>query len=72
MDVQLFDGTEGMWEMITHIFSADGGNAFREEIAKSGEPISEEIELVNPQDAMNVRQLLDHGKKILKNLATYT
>ncbi|EWZ51205.1 hypothetical protein BFJ63_vAg11489 [Fusarium oxysporum f. sp. narcissi] len=72
VDVQLFDGTEGMWEMITRIFSADGGNAFREEIAKSGEPISEDIELANPQDAMNVRQLLDHGKKILKNLATYT
>ncbi|KAI3586816.1 amidase signature domain-containing protein [Fusarium oxysporum f. sp. albedinis] len=53
VDVQLFDGTEGMWEMITRIFSADGGNAFREEIAKSGEPISEEIELANPQDAMN-------------------
>ncbi|EGU76426.1 hypothetical protein FOPG_01858 [Fusarium oxysporum f. sp. conglutinans race 2 54008] len=66
VDVQLFDGTEGMWEMITRIFSADGGNAFREEIAKSGEPISEKIELANPQDAMNVRQLLDHGKKILK------
>ncbi|KAM0076421.1 hypothetical protein ACKRZS_011478 [Fusarium odoratissimum] len=66
VDVQLFDGTEGMWEMITRIFNADGGKAFREEIAKSGEPISEDIELANPQDAMSVRQLLDHGKKILK------
>ncbi|KAK8011603.1 hypothetical protein PG990_010568 [Apiospora arundinis] len=66
VDVNLFDGTEGMWEMMTKMFNSTGGQDFRDTVHRSGEPISDEIELADPEDALSVRELFQHGKKILE------
>ncbi|KAK8088442.1 general amidase [Apiospora hydei] len=66
VDVQLFDGTEDMWKMMTKMFNSTGGSDFRDLVRQSGEPISEEIELAAPEDALSASKLFQLGRQILE------
>ncbi|KAF5598365.1 acetamidase [Fusarium pseudocircinatum] len=64
LDVDLFDGTEEMWETAREIFSAAGSKPLTDITSRLSEPLIEEIGLSLRQEASTAAELLDQGKKI--------
>ncbi|UPL02634.1 hypothetical protein LCI18_013568 [Fusarium solani-melongenae] len=64
IDVELFDGTERMWETAQDIFSAAGSKPLMDIVTILSEPMIEEMGLSMPQKPLTAPELLERGKTI--------
>lgn len=62
VDVELFDGREGMEPLMMSIFNADGGRGAREIMARCSEPPLAETIFAGPEQALTAEQFLEKGK----------
>jgi len=64
IDVKLFDGSEGLWELARSIFWATGDAGVHRLVNVSGEPLIKELSLGQPQDILTVEQYLVVGHRL--------
>lgn len=64
LDVDFFDGTEGLMETAIKTFSCTGGQPTRELLERLPEPLIKEVLLGSQEDALSARELLNVGKEV--------
>lgn len=66
IDVELFDGGEGMEPVMMSIFNSDGGRRIREVMARCSEPPFAETVFASPEQALTAEEFLEKGKLLLQ------
>lgn len=64
VDIELFDGSEGLEEIMVRCFGCTGGRSTRELISRLPEPVIKELVLPSPEDSLSAQEMLELGKAV--------
>ncbi|CAG7562634.1 unnamed protein product [Fusarium equiseti] len=66
VDVDLFDGTEGLWEQALRIFCSTGGREIKSLVTRLPEPFAKTIMIPSASQTLTAQELQEEGNNLLR------